>query len=79
MNSDKCCKAFFNDVAEIPLLFGEKNLKAVCFDSFHFKSGPAPYPIPWCNAQERSPSDMVLGFLARNELLASAFRVIFTG
>ena len=43
----------------IPLLFGEKNLKAVCFDSFYFNQ-----------ALKQAHSACLR---ARNELVASAF------
>jgi hypothetical protein len=47
---------------KIPLLFGEERLKTVCLDSFIFKTG--------------SPTDaqrLLKSFLARNDLVASAF------
>jgi hypothetical protein len=44
------------------LLFGEKSFKTVCFDSFYFETGS------YTEAQRLFKS-----FLARNELVASAF------
>jgi len=56
---------------KIPLLFGEESLKTVCFDSFNLKQ--AHIPSQSGNAQDRRLPEMVLGFLARNQLVALAF------
>jgi hypothetical protein len=47
---------------KIPLLFGEESLKTVCFDSFILKQ-----------ALKQTRSVCSRAFLARNELVASAF------
>jgi len=53
---------------KIPLLFGEKNLTTVCFDSFILKQ-----------ALKQTRKRLFKSLLARNELVASAFAVIFAG
>jgi len=52
----------------IPLLFGEKSLKTVCFDSFIFKT---------CSSTDAQR--LFKSFLTRNELVDSQKRVIFAG
>jgi len=52
----------------LPLLFGGKSLKTVCFDSFIFKT---------CSSTDAQR--LFKSFLTRNELVDSQKRVIFAG
>jgi hypothetical protein len=58
---------------KIPLLFGDESLEAVCFDPF-ISNEPSTISLRSLAVHKiEVRQDMVLGFLARNELVASVF------